>query len=108
MTSSRLQTLLDMYAQNPADSFVTYALAKEYESADNPVKAEEYFRKILQNNPDYVGMYYHFGKLLWNLHRDDEATHIIDLGITVAEKLGDKHALGELRQLRWEVSDEDI
>lgn len=107
MSSSRLQTLIEMSNENPHDSFITYAIAKEYESLQNLTLAEEHYRKILKSDPDYVGMYYHFGKLLWNLGRDAECIDILDKGISVADKTGDKHALGELKQLRWELSDDE-
>lgn len=108
MTNNRLQTLLDLNHQNPDDSFINYALAKEYESLENFEMAEKKFKEIMTKDPDYVGMYYHFGKMLWNLMRDDESVEVLDQGIEVAERIGDKHALGELRQLRWEVGDEDM
>ena len=108
MENNRLQTLLDLQQNNPNDSFINYALAKEYESLENYEMAENKYREIMQKDPDYVGMYYHFGKMLWTLMRDAESVTILDQGIEVAERIGDKHALGELRQLRWEVGDEDM
>lgn len=107
MNTNRLERLLALYTQNPNDIFVIYALAKEYESKEEYSLSEERFKEILNKDADYVGMYYHYGKLLWKLSRDEESIAMLDRGIHVAEKLGDKHALGELKQLRWEVSDED-
>lgn len=107
MTNNRLQILLGLNKDKPNDSFVNYALAKEYESQEEFNKAEEKFKEIMTHDPDYVGMYYHFGKMLWKLGRDQESVEILDRGISVAERIGDKHALGELKQLRWEVGDDE-
>lgn len=108
MSSNRLDSLLSMYSENPNDSFLTYALAKEYESQENYTEALSFYEKLELNDPDYVGKYYHHGKLLWKLQKDEKALKILDKGIEIAKSIGDTHALGELKQIRWEISDDEM
>ena len=108
MGSSRLDSLLSMYSENQNDAFLTYALAKEYESSEDYQKAIEFYEKLDTIDPNYVGKYYHHGKLLWKLQKDEEALLVLDKGIAVAKEVGDGHALGELRQIRWEISDDEM
>ncbi len=41
---------------SPSDSFVLFAIAKEYESAGDNVKALEYYQKLKSADPEYVGL----------------------------------------------------
>ncbi len=108
MSDKRLQSLFEMHALNPKDSFINYAIAKEYEYLEKLDMAIDKYAEIRHIDPNYVGMYYHYGKLLWKLGRETDAILILDEGIVIAENCGDKHALGELKQLRWELSDDDM
>ncbi|HMG15716.1 MAG TPA: hypothetical protein VK590_09725 [Saprospiraceae bacterium] len=108
MSNSRLDSLLAMLIESPNDSFIIYAIAKEYESQEIFDKALEYYEILDNNDPDYVGRYYHHGKLLWKLGKDEESLQVLDKGIETAKRVGDQHALGEMKQLRWEISDEDM
>lgn len=108
MSGSRLESLLAMLSENPNDSFIIYALAKEYESQENFKNALEFYEILDKKDPDYVGRYYHHGKLLWKLGKDEESLKVIDKGIEVAKRISDQHALGELKQIRWEISDDEM
>ncbi|MCB0649639.1 MAG: tetratricopeptide repeat protein [Saprospiraceae bacterium] len=105
---ARLEQLLDLLEQNPKDSFVRFALAKEYENAGEVEKALEYYSTLLQNNPDYVGAYFHLAQLHADRHQNEEAFRVYDLGIAVAKKLGDQHALSELSSARMNLEMEDL
>lgn len=95
--STRLQQLLAFYAEDPTDAFTIYALATEYR-AQEPERAWEYYQKLLAEHPDYVGTYYHAGKLLEQFNKKDEAENVYRTGLTVARKAGQQHAASELRQ----------
>lgn len=95
--STRLQQLLAFYADDPTDAFTIYALATEYR-AQEPDQAWEYYHKLLTEHPDYVGTYYHAGKLKEQLGEKDEAEKIYRTGLMVARKAGQQHAASELLQ----------
>ena len=94
--TDRLHQLLEFHKDDPTDSFVTYSLAQEYLKIDDTEKAIEIFESLKQSDPSYVGLYYHYGKALESLERLDEAHSIYTVGIQECQKVGDKHALGEL------------
>ena len=94
---TRLQQLLAFYADDPADAFIVYALATEYR-VQEPERAWEYYQKLLTEHPDYVGTYYHAGKLLEQFGKKNEAEKVYQTGLMVARKAGQQHAASELRQ----------
>jgi tetratricopeptide (TPR) repeat protein len=93
----RLQKLLDFLQNEPNDPFLKYALATEYLSQNDLQKALFYFEGLLSNHPDYVGTYYHAGKLYERLDRKSEAIFVYQKGMEVARKAGDSHAFSELQ-----------
>jgi tetratricopeptide (TPR) repeat protein len=53
--------------------------------------------ELLNNEPDYVGSYYHLAKLYERNQQTDAAIEIYTKGMEVAKKLKDNHNLNELR-----------
>jgi tetratricopeptide (TPR) repeat protein len=96
-TPSRLQQLLAFLEDDPNDPFTIYAIATEYRSTE-PKRAMEYYNKLLAEHPDYVGTYYHAGKMLEHLEKPEEAEKVYRLGLSVARKAGQMHAASELQQ----------
>lgn len=94
--SERLSQLHSMLNEDPKDSFLLYAIAKEYEQIDDLEKALETFIILKTNNHDYVGLYYHLGKLYETLEQPEKALEAYAEGIVVAKSLSDFHALSEL------------
>jgi tetratricopeptide (TPR) repeat protein len=92
---SRLQQLLAFYEADPTDAFTIYALATEYRAAE-PLRAWEFYEKLLTEHPDYVGTYYHAGKLLEG--KKDEAEQVYRKGLIVSRKAGQLHAASEIQQ----------
>ena len=93
----RLQQLLDFLKNEPDDPFLKYALATEYLSQNDVQKALFYFEDLLKKHPDYVGTYYHAGKLFERLDRKSEAIFVYQRGMEIARKAGDNHAYSELQ-----------
>ena len=93
----RLQRLREMLAQQPTDSFLNHALALEEIKLGNEATARTLFELILQREPQYIGSYYHLGKLLERQGDETAAIEVFERGMEVAKKLGDQHALNELR-----------
>ncbi len=53
--------------------------------------------KLINEHPDYVGTYYHLGKLYEKEGQKDEAITIYQKGIVAARAKRDMHALSELQ-----------
>ena len=93
----RLKALLDFLKEDPKDAFTRFALAREYQKQGSPEAALEYFEGLVQENPDYVGTYYHLGKLYESLGRKDDALATYRSGIQIAQRSREFHALSELQ-----------
>ena len=98
--SKRLELLQNMLKNDETDSFLYYAIAKEMESLSNFGGALEHFIHIRTNDPGYVGMYYHLGKLYEKMEEPDLALEAYSDGINVAKKIPDFHALSELNNAK--------
>lgn len=93
----RLATLLDYLRDDPDDPFVRYALAQEYLQRGDTAEALRYFEALVDEQPDYVGTYYHLGKLYEALGRADDAVRTYRAGIETAAQASDTHARAELQ-----------
>ena len=96
MSSTRLDLLRNLVAQNPADSFARYGLAQEWARSGNLEQAVEEYRGLLAVNPDYAAAYYHGGQALARLGRIEEARALYRLGIETTTRIGDLHTRGEI------------
>ncbi|MCB2407783.1 tetratricopeptide repeat protein [Hymenobacter lucidus] len=96
-TPTRLQQLLTFYNEDPNDPFIIYALATEYRTAE-PQRAMEYYQKLLDEHPDYVGTYYHAGKMLEFLENPEAAEKVYRRGLQVSRRAGQMHAASEIQQ----------
>ncbi|MEM6783847.1 MAG: tetratricopeptide repeat protein [Bacteroidota bacterium] len=99
----RIQTLLDYYKDDPEDPFTRYALATEYRKRDQTDDALALFEGLVADHPNYVGTYYHLGKLYEDLARTDAAVATYQAGIRTAQRLGDQHARAELQSALLEA-----
>ncbi len=88
----------------PKDNFLRHALALEYIKVDNEVKARELFEAILTEFPDYIGSYYHLGKLLERVGKPELAIEWYAKGMAAAKQSGDQHAYNELRGAHDELA----
>jgi tetratricopeptide (TPR) repeat protein len=97
MASTRLETIREMLAQKPEDSFLRYGLAMEYRNTGDLPGAMGEFRALREANPDYSPAYFHGGQTLERLGLLDEARDWYREGIEVTARKGDLHARGELQ-----------
>ncbi len=107
MNNDRLQRLLQFLESSPNDSFLTFAVAKEYESAGDDERALSYYGRLLEQDPAYVGVYYHLGKLYERREQFGSALRIYERGMEAAKKAGDRHALSELAGARLALEEEE-
>lgn len=103
MIKGRIDRLLQFLDEDPDDPFVRFALASEYLKAGDLDTALTWFEDLARDKPDYVGTYYHLGKLYLRFGREEDAITTFDQGIRVATRLGDFHAVSELRSAKTEV-----
>ena len=89
--------LRSLLADQPTDPFLNHALALEEIKVGKDESARELFEQLLECNLDYVGSYYHLGKLHERLGDESKAIAVYEKGMEVAKKLSDNHALSELR-----------
>jgi len=93
----RLQLLHTLLADQPQDPFLNHALALEEIKAGRDASARQVFEALLSRNPEYVGSYYHLGKLLERMGEESTALVVYERGMEAARRQRDDHALGELR-----------
>lgn len=98
--NNRLQLLLNLLEANPNDSFALFATAKEYEGQGELDQALVFYQKLRAADPDYVGLYYHLGKLCERQNNPDAALEVYRAGAEVARRVRDQHALNELNGAR--------
>lgn len=97
MQTSRLEKLLEFLKNEPEDPFLKYALATEYLRLNEPDNALQYYQDLIINHKEYVGTYYHLGKLYEALNRKEDAVKTYQDGMNVARAARDNHALSELQ-----------
>ncbi len=100
----RLQQLLIYLAENPKDSFLQFALALEYLKKGENDEGLKYFEALIENDADYVGTYYHLGKLYNKLGRKKDAENCYTKGLLIATKLNDQHSFAELQNAKTNLS----
>jgi len=97
MQNTRLAKLLEFLESEPNDTFILYALATEYNSINDIENAFVYYLRLVNDHPDYVGTYYHLGKLYEKQDEKAKAIEIYQKGIATARAKRDMHALSELQ-----------
>ncbi|MEM6379653.1 MAG: tetratricopeptide repeat protein [Bacteroidota bacterium] len=105
--SARLAQLKALMAESPNDSFLWFAIAKEYEKQGKITDALEFYQKLTVDAPDDVGTYYHLGKLYEKNSDFESAFKTYKTGIAIATKIGDQHAKGELMAAKLNLGDDD-
>ena len=100
----RIEQLKTFLEANPTDSFLRHALALEYIKLGNDHDAKKLFESIVENEPGYIGTYYHLAKLLERIGETEKAIKIYEKGMEEAKKAGDNHSLSELRSAFEELT----
>ena len=93
----RILLLKEFLNANPTDNFLQHALALEYIKMGNEEEARLLFLQILEQDPAYVGSYYHLAKLLERVGENEDAIKWYEKGMTAAKTAGDNHAYNELQ-----------
>jgi tetratricopeptide (TPR) repeat protein len=102
----RITRILEMLKLEEHDSFLQHALALEYIKIGNDDEAKKLFANILNREPNYLGSYYHLGKLLERIGRPEEAIPVYQKGMKIAKAANDSHTYNELQAAYEDVKDE--
>lgn len=95
--TNRLQYLAQLLEASPKDSFVLFAIAKEHESENDDAQAVDFYLRLKETDPAYVGLYYHLGKLYERQQEVEKAILTYKQGIETSRHAGDRHAMSELQ-----------
>lgn len=91
---AQLESFLD---DDPDDAFTQFALAQEHLKQGDLDIAQEYFETLVAEQPDYVGTYYHLGKLYERRGAVEQAIETYEQGVDVARTQRDRKNLSELQ-----------
>jgi len=94
LENTRLETLRQLLAENPANTFARYGLAMEHVRSGDLKGAVQEFEAVLTTDPKYSAAYYHGGQALEKLGELDQARDLYRRGIAATR---DPHALSELQ-----------
>lgn len=94
---NRIEKLKELLQQMPGDNFLRHALALEYIKLNNDKDARILFEAVLNDAPDYIGSYYHLGKLLERNGETLLAIEWFEKGMKHAKAANDQHAYNELQ-----------
>jgi len=95
--TNRLQHLNNLLESSPKDSFILFAVAKEFEGIGDDTQALTFYLRLKEADPGYVGTYYHLGKLFERQHAFQDAISTYKEGIQICRSAGDRHAMSELQ-----------
>ncbi len=93
----KIEQINEMLLQSPKDSFLRHALALEKIKIGEKAEAQQIFEELLQDDPAYVGSYYHLGKLLQETGSPEAIAQCYEKGMEMALKANYRHAYNELR-----------
>jgi tetratricopeptide (TPR) repeat protein len=94
---NRIDVLSKLIEADPGDSFSRYALGLEYVSLNDYDEAQKEFNFILNNDPQYLPVYYQLGKVFEFTGDSDKALKIYQQGLYVASSQNDLHTKSELQ-----------
>lgn len=103
MSDKRLAKLFAFLEENPNDSFIVFAIAKEYEKQEHRDQALKYYLQLKELDAEYIGLYYHLAKLYESIQEEILALKTYKEGISLAKSIGDFHALSELNNAKMNL-----
>jgi Tfp pilus assembly protein PilF len=102
---NRIDKLKEFLLATPNDSFLQHALALEHIKEGNDEAAKILFESVLNREPNYVGSYYHLGKLWERQNNFKAAMTVYEKGMEEAKKGKDNHSYNELMSALEDVED---
>src|SRR5690625_5552523 len=93
---NKIRHFAALIRENPEESFPKFALALELLKKDDVAKARVLFESVLKQDPDYLGVYYHLGKLYESIEMTEEAETMYQQGIRSEEHTSELQSRGHL------------
>lgn len=93
---SRLEQFKEFVELDPSDTFSRYALGMEYLGASEYPEALQQFEEVIRLQPGEPAAYSQAAIAAENLNQIDQARILLQKGIAVATKKGDKHTREEM------------
>lgn len=100
---NRLEAIKAFLQEDPDDPFSRFALAQEYRKLGQSDEAIAAFEALVADHPNYVGTYYHLGKLYEEAGRKEDAVGTYQSGIERSTAARDYHARSELQSALLEA-----
>jgi Tfp pilus assembly protein PilF len=99
----RIDKIQELLKTSPTDNFLRHALALEYIKLENDGPARILFEAILLHDENFVGSYYHLGRLLERIDEPALAVHWYKKGMEAAKRMGEQRAYNELKSAYEEL-----
>jgi tetratricopeptide (TPR) repeat protein len=93
---ARLQKLHELMESEPADPFIIYAIALEYQKIE-PKKAIYYYEILMERHENYLPTYYQAAALYTELGLNEKARSTYEKGIQIAALQHNLHTQQELQ-----------
>ena len=103
MTPTRLDRLKKLLKEDPDNSFILFAIAKEHEGLGEKGTAIKHFLSLIEKDAQYVGTYYHLAQLYEETGDEEAALIIYQKGMAVAQAAKDQHAYSELQNAKMNL-----
>jgi len=100
---TRRQLLEEFLAKKPDDAFSRYGLAVECSNTGDTAAADQHFKTLTAQHPDYIPAYLMYAQMLSRESRSADAKQVLGKGISEATKKGDAHARSEMEALLSEL-----
>jgi Tfp pilus assembly protein PilF len=93
----KIKKLAGFVKKNPSDSFSKFALALELMKKNEVSKSRVLFESILKQDPDYLGVYFHLGRLYEGLDMKERALTLYREGVELARRQNNQRTEAELK-----------
>lgn len=103
MIETRLDRLKELLKEDPDNSFILFAIAKEYEGMGEKITAINHFLSLIEKDEQYVGTYYHLAQLYEETDEQEAALSTYQKGMVVAQAVKDQHAYSELQNAKMNL-----
>lgn len=103
--TDKIKKLARYVQQNPGDSFSKFALALEFMKKNEVERARMLFESIRDQDPEYLGVYYHLGKLYERIGEPEKAEKSYERGLQVARDKNEARAHRELKEALEQLED---
>lgn len=96
--NQRIEHILEFLKEDPADSFMNYALGLEYVKEDKLEQAIELFLKVVDSDPKYIACYYQLGKVFQQTREIEKAGEIYTRGMELSKNDTNRKTYQELKE----------